>query len=159
MKIPVAEPHSRTEAPWLQNFLAHVVLCVQVQLSGSLSCWRCDYDVSLQVAETYTAHHHKDKAATLHVVPEYEDNEDIPASNSGASDSNSTLPIPRARQAFIPRGSSDGDPPLAGASQQTHLQLPSPTASSALYGGLPKWGGAILRPLLCSLREVVAAEI
>ena len=100
----------------------------------------------LQVAETYTAHHHKDKAATLHVVPEYEDNEDIPASVSGTSDSNSTLPIPRARQAFIPRGSSDGDPPLAGASQQTHLQLPSPTAASALYGSLPKWGGETPAP-------------
>ena len=98
------------------------------------------------MAETYTAHHHKDKAATLHVVPEYEDSEDIPTSNSGASDSNSTLPIPRARQAFIPRGSSDGDPPLAGASQQTHLQLPSPTAASQLYGSLPKWGGRAYTP-------------
>lgn len=95
----------------------------------------------MQVAETYTAHHHKDKAATLHVVPEYEDNDDMPTSTSGASDSNSTLPIPRARQAFVPRGSSDGDPPMLGASGQTHLQLPSPTASSTLYSGLPKWGG------------------
>ncbi len=95
----------------------------------------------MQVAETYTAHHHKDKAATLHVVPEYEDNDDMPTSASGTSDSNSTLPIPRARQAFVPRGSSDGDPLMLGASGQTHLQLPSPTAPSTLYSGLPKWGG------------------
>ena len=95
----------------------------------------------VQVAETYTAHHHKDKAATLHVVPEYEDNDDTPSLASGTNNSDSTLPIPRARQAFIPRGSSNGDPPMSVSSQQTHLQLPSPTATSALYGALPKWGG------------------
>ena len=44
------------------------------------------------MAETYTAHHHKDKAATLHVVPEYEDTDDVPTPGSG-NDSNSTLPI------------------------------------------------------------------
>ncbi|CAK0785345.1 Trehalose-6-P synthase/phosphatase complex synthase subunit [Coccomyxa viridis] len=99
---------------------------------------------SLKVAETYTAHHHKDKAATLHVVPEYEDTDDAPTPGSG-NDSNSTLPIPRARQAFIPRGSSDGDPPMSVAGQPTHLQLPSPTASSQqLYGSLSKWGGHFL---------------
>lgn len=37
-----------------------------------------------QVAETYTAHHHKDKAATLHVVPEYEDSDEAPTPGSGA---------------------------------------------------------------------------
>ena len=102
------------------------------------------------MAETYTAHHHKDKAATLHVVPEYEDTDDAPTPGSG-NDSNSTLPIPRARQAFIPRGSSDGDPPMSVAGQPTHLQLPSPTASSQqLYGSLSKWGGALLAKLCTS---------
>ena len=102
------------------------------------------------MAETYTAHHHKDKAATLHVVPEYEDTDDVPTPGSG-NDSNSTLPIPRARQAFIPRGSSDGDPPMSVAGQPTHLQLPSPTASSQqLYGSLSKWGGALLAELYTS---------
>ena len=102
------------------------------------------------MAETYTAHHHKDKAATLHVVPEYEDTDDVPTPGSG-NDSNSTLPIPRARQAFIPRGSSDGDPPMSVAGQPTHLQLPSPTASSQqLYGSLSKWGGTVLAELCTS---------
>ena len=67
---------------------------------------------------------------------------------------------PRRAQAFIPRGSSDGDPPMSVSGQPTHLQLPSPTASSQqLYGSLTKWGGMLsAKPSLVALARRVHAE-
>lgn len=80
--------------------------------------------------------HHKDKAATLHVVPEYDESEDIlPPSagrgDSAASTSTDPLPIPRARQAFVPRSSGDSDGGAGPGPGHGGLPppLPSPSAS------------------------------
>lgn len=77
--------------------------------------------------------HHKDKAATLHVVPEYDESEDAlpPAAGRAdavASTSTDPLPIPRARQAFVPRSSADSNGG-AGPGPGLPTQLPSPSAS------------------------------
>lgn len=83
--------------------------------------------------------HHKDKAATLHVVPEYEEEEDdaLAAAAGGRPDvavtststSTDPLPIPRARQAFVPRSSADSDGSTAGNAPSLPAPLPSPSAS------------------------------
>lgn len=104
-----------------------------------------------QVNETF-AQHHRDKVATLHVVPEYEESEDVPLSSGrssdvGASTSTDPLPIPRARQAFVPR--STGDLRDGGGSGAGGLpgQLPSPSTSinPAAHYASARWSA--LRPI------------
>ncbi|BDA46931.1 probable alpha,alpha-trehalose-phosphate synthase [UDP-for [Coccomyxa sp. Obi] len=91
---------------------------------------------SLKVNEGF-GQHHKDKAATLHVVPEYEEEEEdaLAAAAAGRADaavtstSTDPLPIPRARQAFVPRSSADSDGSGAGNAPGLPPPLPSPSAS------------------------------
>jgi hypothetical protein len=100
-----------------------------------------------QVSEGF-GQHHKLKAATLHVVPEYDETGDAPSASgvaSSASASTGPLPIPRARQAFVPgaRGSGDSvDSILSGG-----LPLPSssPSINPAAHYAAARWS-APLKP-------------
>lgn len=109
----------------------------------------------LQVSESL-GQHHKVKAAMLHVVPEYDESGDEAVAASAragtpppvVSTSTDPLPIPRARQAFVPGASarSSADGAEGGVLGSHHLPMPStnsPSINPAAHYAAARWSASL----------------